>query len=89
MKYMTNKEEERNMTEECQSVSKAKYSTEKDTVTKQVCEEVHSRVECRDMAGQECKHEPMGGGQGQHEGPHTAHPEQSRHVSAQLPEHRE
>ena len=31
------------MMEECQSVSKARYSTEKDTVTKQVCEEVHSQ----------------------------------------------
>ena len=58
-KYVTNMKEERNMTEECQSVSKAKYSTEKDTVTKQECKGVHSRVEYRDMAGQEYKHGPM------------------------------
>ena len=58
-KYVTNKEEERNMTEEYQSVSKANYSTKKDTVTRQVCKGVHSRVEYRDMAGKEYKHGPM------------------------------
>ena len=31
----------------------------KDTVAKQVCEEVHYMVKYRDMAGQECKHGPM------------------------------
>ena len=40
-------------------MSKAKYSTEKDTVIKQECKGVHSRVEYRDMAGQEYKYGPM------------------------------
>ena len=65
----------RHMTEECHSMPNFKYSTMRDTahrqeckqvvekqhhpVTRQVCEEVHYMVKCRDMAGQECKHEPM------------------------------
>ena len=28
-------------------------------MTRQVCEEVHSEVECRNMANQEYKHRPM------------------------------
>ena len=55
-KYMTKKDTERNMTEECQSLSEAKYTTETETMIKQVCKGVHSRVEYRDMAGQEYKH---------------------------------
>ena len=31
----------------------------KNTVARQVCEEVHNRVECMDMACQGCKHAPM------------------------------
>ena len=37
---------------------KIKYCTERDTVTRQVCEEIHSRVECRNIFSQVCKHEP-------------------------------
>ena len=37
---MTNKEEEKNMTEECQPVSKAKYSNVKDTAHKQESKQV-------------------------------------------------
>jgi hypothetical protein len=71
-KYVTNKEEERNMTEECQPVSKAKYATMEDTaqrpdskqvdneqhhpVAKLLCREVHYMVECKDVTGKECKH---------------------------------
>ena len=44
-KYVTNREEERNMTDECQPVSKAKYTTMEDTAhrteSKQVDEEQH------------------------------------------------
>ena len=74
-KHVTNKEEERNMAEECQPVSKAKYTTVKDTahrqkskevdeeqhqtVAKQLCKEVHYMVEYKDVAGKECKHVPM------------------------------
>ena len=74
-KFVTDKEEERNITEERQPVSKAKYSTVKDTahkqeskqvdeeqyhpVAKQVCKEVHYVVRYRDMAGQECTHGAM------------------------------
>ena len=60
------------MTEECQPVSKAKYATMEDTahrpdskqvdneqnhpVAKLLCREVHYMVECKDVAGKECKH---------------------------------